>query len=90
MLPTNRGEVLVEEFLKPLRVTQVGLAAHLGVPVQRVNGIARGKRGITAETAWMLSQSLGNKPHFWVNLQTAHDLGRQRPHKKVARMRRSA
>jgi addiction module HigA family antidote len=95
MLPTNRipthpGEVLIEEFLKPLRVTQVSLAAHLGVPVQRVNEIARGKRGVTAETAWMLSQALGTTPQFWINLQTAHDLGKQRPRKRVARLRRSA
>ena len=89
-IPTHPGEVLVEEFLKPLGVTQVSLAAHLGVPVQRVNEIARGKRGVTAETAWMLSQALGTTPQFWINLQTAHDLGRQRPRKRLGRLRRSA
>lgn len=89
-VPTHPGEVLVEEFLKPLGLTQVALAAHLGVPVQRVNEIARGKRGVTAETAWMLSQALGTTPQFWVNLQSAHDLGRQRPRKRVVRLRRSA
>ena len=89
-IPTHRGEVLVEEFLKPLGVTQVSLAAHLGVPVQRVNEIARGKRGVTAETAWMLSQALGTTPQFWINLQSAHDLGRQKPRKSVPRLRRSA
>lgn len=95
MVPTNRipthpGEVLHEEFLKPLRVTQVAFASHLQVPVQRVNEIVRGKRGVTAETAWMLSHALGTTPQFWLNLQSAHDLARQRPRKRVTRLRRSA
>lgn len=60
MLPTNRipthpGEVLAEEFLKPLRLTQVALAEHLDVPVQRINELVRGKRGVTPETAWLLA-----------------------------------
>ncbi|HEX9801588.1 MAG TPA: HigA family addiction module antitoxin, partial [Thermoanaerobaculia bacterium] len=46
-IPTHPGEILSEEFLKPLAITQVALAAHLGIPVQRVNEIVRGKRGIT-------------------------------------------
>ena len=50
-IPTHPGEVLSEEFLEPLGLTQVALAAHLGVPVQRINELVRGKRGVTPETA---------------------------------------
>ena len=62
MLPENRvpahpGEVLRDQFLKPLALTQVGLADHLRVPVQRINEIVRGKRGVTSETAWLLAQA---------------------------------
>jgi addiction module HigA family antidote len=63
-----------EEFLKPLGLTQVALAEHLGVPVQRINEIVRGKRGVTPETAWLLAGAFGTTPDFWINLQTVHDL----------------
>lgn len=69
-IPSHPGEILREEFLKPLGVTQVEFAAHLGVPLQRVNEIVRGKRGISPETAG----ALGTTPEFWINLQAAHDL----------------
>ncbi len=85
--PTHPGEILVEEFLTPLGVTQVAFAAHLGVPVQRVNELIRGKRGVTPETAWLLSQALGTTPEFWMNLQAAHDLGRTRPATRVKPLR---
>jgi addiction module HigA family antidote len=78
-LPTHPGEILSEEFLAPLGVTQMALAQHIGVPVQRVNEIVRGKRGITPETAWLLSQAFGTSPEFWGNLQTSYDLARTRP-----------
>ena len=52
-IPTHPGAILLEEFLKPLGVAQVAFAAHLGVPVQRINELIRGKRGVTAETAWL-------------------------------------
>ena len=78
-IPTHPGEILSEEFLIPLGVTQVALAKHIGVPVQRINEIVRGKRGITAETAWLLSQAFGTSPEFWGNLQSAYDLARSRP-----------
>lgn len=79
MLPKNRpptppGEVLVEEFLKPLRMTQQQLAAKMGVPVQRVNLIVNGKRGVTAETSLLFARVLGTTPQFWMNLQVALDL----------------
>ena len=64
----------MEEFLKPLGVTQVDFAAHIGVPLQRVNEIVRGKRGVSPETAWFFSGALGTTPEFWINLQAHYDL----------------
>ena len=88
MLPKNRipvhpGEVLLEEFLSPLGLTQVAFAQHIGVPLQRVNEIIRGKRGVTSATAWLLSQALGTTPEFWMNLQMNHDLAGSRPDHQV-------
>ena len=79
MLPKNRpptppGEMLLEEYLKPRSITQVELAARMGVPVQRVNPIVNGKRGISAETAILLSEALDTSPEFWMGLQADHDL----------------
>lgn len=87
-IPTHPGEILLEEFLKPLKMTQVAFARHIGVSVQRVNELIRGKRGITPETAWLLSQALGTTPQFWVNLQTNHDLAASRPRKTIRKLRR--
>jgi antitoxin HigA-1 len=78
-IPMHPGVVLSEEFLRPLGVTQEALAAHLGVPVYRVNEIVRGKRGISPKTAWLLAQALGTTPEYWMNLQVAHDLALSRP-----------
>ena len=69
MLPENRiathpGEILKEEFLDPTGISQVEFVRHIGVPLQRVNEIIRGKRGTTAETAWLFSQALGTTPQF--------------------------
>ena len=88
-IPTHPGEVLLEEFLEPLGVTQVQLAAHLGVPLQRINEIVRGRRGVSPETAWLLGQALGTSPEFWINLQSAHDLAANRPERRVKRLRRT-
>ena len=79
MLPMNRppttpGEMLLEEFLKPRGISQVELAARMDVPVQRVNTIVNGKRGITAETAILLSEVLDTTPEFWMGVQADHDL----------------
>lgn len=78
-IPTHPGVILAREFLAPLGITQVALAAHLGVPVQRVNELVRGKRGVTPETAWLLAQAFKTTPEYWLNLQAAHDLARSRP-----------
>ena len=88
MLPENRvtthpGEILKEEFLLPLEITQVAFAKHLGIPVQRVNEIVRGKRGVTPETAWLFSQALGTSPQFWLNLQNTYDLTKNRPQREI-------
>lgn len=88
-VPTHPGEVLLKEFLEPLGVTQVQFAAHIGVSVQRVNELVRGKRGVSSETAWLLAGALGTTPEFWTNLQTAHDLAASKPAKGVARLRRT-
>jgi len=82
-IPTHPGVILKQEFLTPLNISQVALAARLGVPVQRVNEIVRGKRSITPETAWLLSQAFNTTPEFWTNLQTVHDLARSRPAQPV-------
>lgn len=84
--PTHPGEILSEEFLKPLGVTQVALAEHLGVPVQRINELVRGKRGVTPETAWLLAGALGTTPEFWLALQTNHDLVRARPTRTIQQL----
>lgn len=86
-VPTHPGEILREEFLVPLGQTQVALAEHIGVPLQRINELIRGKRGITPETAWLLAQALNTTPEFWVNLQTAYDLALSRPTRKVHKLR---
>jgi addiction module HigA family antidote len=89
-IPTHPGVVLSQEFLAPLGISQVALAAHLGVPVQRINELVRGKRGVTPETAWLLSEALNTTPEFWVNLQTAYDLARSRPSESIGPMAATA
>jgi addiction module HigA family antidote len=89
-IPTHPGEILSEEFLKPLGVTQVIFARHIGVSLQRVNEIIRGKRGITPETAWLFSEALGTTPQFWMNLQNTYDLTSKRPERRVDRLIKTA
>lgn len=72
--PTHPGEILLEEFLKPKKMTQLELAKRMRVPVQRVNTLINEKRGVTPETAILLSQVFGTTPQFWMNLQTNYDL----------------
>ena len=88
MIPSNRiathpGVILLKEFLEPLELTQKALATHVGIPVQRVNEIVRGKRGVTPETAWLLSEALRTTPEFWHNLQSIHELSANRPNHHV-------
>lgn len=72
--PTRPGEVLLEEFLKPMGLSQVELARRMGVPVQRVNTIVSGRRDVTPDTAILLSRVLGTSPQFWMGLQVNLDL----------------
>ncbi len=85
-IPTHPGEILLEEFFNPMELSQVVFAEHIGVSVQRVNEIIRGKRGVTPETAWLFAQAFGTSPEFWLNLQTNYDLSRARPKRKIARI----
>jgi antitoxin HigA-1 len=72
--PTHPGEVLVEDYLRPLGMSQVQLAERIRVPFQRVNMIANGRRGITPDTALRLGRLFNTTPDFWLNLQQAWDL----------------
>ena len=74
LAPVHPGEVLVEEFLKPLALTEYRLAKGLRVPARRINEIVHGKRAITADTALRLGRFFRNSPRFWLNLQTGFDL----------------
>ena len=78
--PTAPGEMLLEEFLKPRGIAQVELAVQMGVPVQRVNTLINGKRGITAETALLLADVLDTTPEFWMGLQSDFALWAARRH----------
>ena len=68
--------MLIEEFLRPLRITQRRLAEAIGVPYQRVNEIVRGRRGVTPSTALRLAKFFNTSPGFWMNLQLRWDLHR--------------
>ncbi len=72
--PIHPGEILLEEFLKPLGISQNALARALRVPPDRVNAIVQGKRSITADTALRLARAFGTTPQFWLNLQAHYDL----------------
>ena len=72
--PTHPGEMLLEEFLKPLGMTQQALAKKIKVPYQRVNELVNRRRGITPGTALRLSRLLGTTPDYWLNLQLRWDL----------------
>ena len=63
------GEILLEEFLKPMRISQNGLARAIGVPPRRINEIVLGRRAVTADTALRLAQAFGNSVQFWMGLQ---------------------
>ncbi len=88
MIPKNRvtthpGTILLKEFIEPMGLTQKKLADHLDIPIQRINEIVRGKRGISPDTAWLLSEAFNTSPEFWLNLQSMHDLSTNRPSKHI-------
>jgi antitoxin HigA-1 len=72
--PVHPGEILLEEYLKPLGISQNKLGRDLGVPAQRINEIIRGKRSITVDTALRLARYFHTTPRFWLNLQARYDL----------------
>ena len=75
---THPGEMLAEEFLKPLGLSVNALAMALRVPATRIGAIVKGERSVTADTALRLARFLGTSPEFWVNLQAMHDLTKAR------------
>ena len=74
MPPIHPGEILLEEFLKPMSISQYRLANDISVPPRRINEIVHGKRAVTADTALRLSQYFGISERFWMNLQARYDL----------------
>lgn len=74
MPPVHPGEILLEEFLNPMGITQYRLAKDINVPARRINEIVHGKRAITANTALRLGKYFNMSPQFWVNLQSHYDL----------------
>ena len=72
--PIHPGEILIEEFLKPMGLSQYRLAKDISVPPRRINEIVHGKRSISADTALRLGRFFGISPQFWLNLQTRFDL----------------
>ncbi len=72
--PIHPGEILREEFLEPMGISQYRLAKDISVPPRRINEIVHGKRSVTADTALRLGRFFGMSPQFWLNLQTRYDL----------------
>ena len=72
--PIHPGEILMEEFLKPMEISQYKLAKDISVPARRINEIVQGKRSITPDTALRLSRFFGLSERFWINLQARYDL----------------
>ncbi|TNF99603.1 MAG: addiction module antidote protein, HigA family [Gammaproteobacteria bacterium] len=84
MIPSHRiashpGVILLKEFIEPMGLSQKAVAVHIGIPVQRINEIIRGKRGVSPDTAWLLSEAFNTSPEFWLNLQATYDLSSHKP-----------
>ncbi|MDQ2668286.1 MAG: HigA family addiction module antitoxin [Gemmatimonadota bacterium] len=94
--PTHPGEILLEEYLKPMGLTQAEFSERIGVPIQRVNEIVKGKRGVTPDTAMRFEAALGASAQSWLNAQLACDLYEQMHSpaadaiKRIRRVRASA
>ncbi len=80
LAPIHPGEILLEEFLKPMSISQYRLALAIGVPPRRINEIVHGIRGITADTALRLSIFFGLSEGFWLNLQVRYNLETEKEH----------
>ncbi len=88
LTPIHPGEILMEEFLSPLGISQNQAARDLDVPAQRINEIVHGKRRITADTALRLGRYLDTTPEFWINLQARYDLDALAATGEASRIRR--
>jgi len=78
MPPVHPGEILMEEFMAPLAITQYRLSKDIGVHPRRINQIVHGDRAVTADTALRLSRYFGTSERFWLNLQTRYDLEKEK------------
>ena len=78
MRPVHPGEILMEEFLTPMGISQYRLSRDISVPPRRINQIVHGTRSVTADTALRLGKYFGVSPQFWMNLQARFDLERER------------
>ena len=78
LAPVHPGEVLLEEFLEPMGISQYRLAKDISVPPRRINEIVHGNRSVTVDTALRLSRYFGTSDRFWLNLQTSYDLDVER------------
>ncbi len=85
-IPTHPGEVLQEEFLAQLHLTQQAFARHVGVSARSISGIIHARRKVTPDMAWRFAQAFGTTPEFWMNLQNNYDLARCRPKKQVRKL----
>ena len=75
--------ILLKEYLDPMGLTQKEVADHLDIPIQWINEVVRGKRGISPDTAWLLSGAFNTSPEFWLNLQSMYDLSSNQPSKHI-------
>ena len=76
--PVHPGEILLEEFLRPMGISQYRLAKSISVPPRRINEVVHGTRAVTADTALRLSRFFGTSERFWMNLQTRYELEREK------------
>src|SRR6266446_4507477 len=90
--PVHPGEILLEDFLKPLGISQYRLAKDIHVPLRRINEVVLGRRGISADTALRLARYFNTTPQFWINLQAHYelDIARLAAEKAIARTIRPA
>ncbi len=82
--PFHPGEILLEEFLEPMKLTQAAFAEQIGWTKTRLNELIKGKRGITADSALDLAEALGTSPKLWMNLQATYDLDKAIRDREVA------
>ena len=85
--PIHPGEILLEEFLIPLGISQYRLAQAIGVPPRRINEIVHGKRAVSADTALRLARYFGTTERFWLNLQAAHDISKAQTENDYSKVR---